>query len=802
MTRVSGQNQAEMVKLLRSEAKKAGVNLTEAGATKALESAVGSTLDPAKALKAALEGLRLPASVAKTLASFIDGARASETKPKPVTVATQKAIKEAFKAERDTLQFKNPADVMPMGQRYVRVELARDNHVDGFTYTALIPVGALAPGAKPSDPNKATSVLIERSGGFAGITQLAGPLDLTPQATNGRELRTLLEKNDTKFGALVADAWPQGYAKSTPPQLHKVSKRADGNFDVTLALTHFRTGKVGEQKTVVVKPNGALVPQAPTGGAGGLSADVVRDMISTLNKDMASLTWKREDSLPVGVRYVRVDLYKERHPDGFAYTALVPAGALRPGVEPDLSNVKNFFVERSGGFAGMTRVAGPISLEQPSGNDVTTMAVGEEGGGGMVTMAIPENPGDGGGRVTTMAVGEEGGGGMVTMAIPENPGDGGGRVTTMAVGEEGGDGGGVHPQQKKVDQLWAKIEKVQGRMTEELRTEDAIRSLDIVDGKLVATWDPRTAFTQANVKAFMTQAMQSAGITLPLVLEKDQIMTTMAVGEEGGGGGMVTMAIPENPGDGGVDVTTAAIGEEGGGAVTLAIPENPGDGGGIGVTTMAVGEEGGASTEAVGEEGQGGVDVTTMAVGEEGQGGAGGVKAKVDAIWKDIQKVQGRMTEELRTDDAVKSLRFVGGEVVATYDARGPFTEANVRAFLKSKLAEKGITAPLVLEREIRATTMAVGEEGQGGIGGGGGATTEAVGEEGQGGGGGRVTTLAVGEEGQGGMGRGGATTEAVGEEGQGGGGRATTLAVGEEGQGGFGRGRGGITTEAVGEES
>jgi Ca2+-binding RTX toxin-like protein len=113
----------------------------------------------------------------------------------------------------------------------------------------------------------------------------------------------------------------------------------------------------------------------------------------------------------------------------------------------------------------------------------------------------------------------------------------------------------------------------------------------------------------------------------------DPIMTTMAVGEEGGD-------IPIDPIDDG-GATTEAVGEEGGdipidpiddgGATTEAVGEEGGD-----VTTMALGEEGGdipidpiddggATTEAIGEEGgdipidpidEG--EVTTLALGEEG----------------------------------------------------------------------------------------------------------------------------------------------------------------------------------------
>jgi len=72
---------------------------------------------------------------------------------------------------------------------------------------------------------------------------------------------------------------------------------------------------------------------------------------------------------------------------------------------------------------GMVRYETPAKAK-PTEPRMTTLAVGEEGGGGATTMALGEEGGGGGGGVTTMAVGEEGGGG--------------GTVTTMAVGEEGG----------------------------------------------------------------------------------------------------------------------------------------------------------------------------------------------------------------------------------------------------------------------------------------------------------------------------------------------------------------------------
>jgi len=95
--------------------------------------------------------------------------------------------------------------------------------------------------------------------------------------------------------------------------------------------------------------------------------------------------------------------------------------------------------------------------------------------------------------------------------------------------------------------------------------------------------------------------------------------TTMATGEEGGGnpttmatGEEQTAAMPSTWGIGeedlraaGLTATTMAIGEETGGPTTLAVgEENP--------TTDAIGEEG-PTTQALGEEG----GPTTLAVGEE-----------------------------------------------------------------------------------------------------------------------------------------------------------------------------------------
>lgn len=57
----------------------------------------------------------------------------------------------------------------------------------------------------------------------------------------------------------------------------------------------------------------------------------------------------------LGVRFERAELMRERHPDGYTYTAYVPVGALSPTAPvADPNTVKKIYIERSGGFAGLT----------------------------------------------------------------------------------------------------------------------------------------------------------------------------------------------------------------------------------------------------------------------------------------------------------------------------------------------------------------------------------------------------------------------------------------------------------------
>ncbi|OGQ13261.1 MAG: hypothetical protein A2138_25820 [Deltaproteobacteria bacterium RBG_16_71_12] len=66
----------------------------------------------------------------------------------------------------------------PLGRRMVEVPLLQERRPDGFSYTALIPVGTLSPTGGILDPNKVDTFYVRRTGGIAGMTQYAGPLTI------------------------------------------------------------------------------------------------------------------------------------------------------------------------------------------------------------------------------------------------------------------------------------------------------------------------------------------------------------------------------------------------------------------------------------------------------------------------------------------------------------------------------------------------------------------------------------------------------------------------------------------------
>ncbi len=74
------------------------------------------------------------------------------------------------------------------------------------------------------------------------------------------------------------------------------------------------------------------------------------------------------NSMPLGSRFESSPMMREKHPDGFAFTAMIPVGALTPTApRADPNKVESFWVQRTGGIAGMTQYAGPFSIAKAGG---------------------------------------------------------------------------------------------------------------------------------------------------------------------------------------------------------------------------------------------------------------------------------------------------------------------------------------------------------------------------------------------------------------------------------------------------
>jgi hypothetical protein len=99
----------------------------------------------------------------------------------------------------------------------------------------------------------------------------------------------------------------------------------------------------------------------PAGGSGVKPARVAAMRKALDDAETKGLSWK--SSMPIGQRFETVPLKQERRPDGYAFEALIPVGAMAPGApRKDPNDVDTFWARRTGGIAGRVQYAGPFSL--------------------------------------------------------------------------------------------------------------------------------------------------------------------------------------------------------------------------------------------------------------------------------------------------------------------------------------------------------------------------------------------------------------------------------------------------------
>ncbi len=96
----------------------------------------------------------------------------------------------------------------------------------------------------------------------------------------------------------------------------------------------------------------------------GVTQATTDKLIKLTNQALGKGNLKWNNSLPLGTRMVQVPLFGEKHPDGFKYTAFIPVGALTPTApQGDPNKATSFYLCRTGGIAGLTQYAGPITIK-------------------------------------------------------------------------------------------------------------------------------------------------------------------------------------------------------------------------------------------------------------------------------------------------------------------------------------------------------------------------------------------------------------------------------------------------------
>ncbi|MBI5510804.1 MAG: protease inhibitor I42 family protein [Deltaproteobacteria bacterium] len=162
-----------------------------------------SDAEAGQIIKAAGSGSKAKAELQKIVAEFGDkltgkararlekavGGGTEPERPSDVSAATHKALMKTLQLARKSMG--EPLPALPVGARYVEEPLFSEKYIDGYHFSAMIPVQKR--GAPGVDPNNAESCYIKRSGGKTGKAMFFGPF----QILRGSALKSVVvEKKD------------------------------------------------------------------------------------------------------------------------------------------------------------------------------------------------------------------------------------------------------------------------------------------------------------------------------------------------------------------------------------------------------------------------------------------------------------------------------------------------------------------------------------------------------------------------------------------------------------------------------
>jgi len=181
-----------------------GKKIGKAEVQKALKTLEGDGKVTAKETKAAKDLLQkgaLTPGAADALQAFVE--RHEPRTSHNLKPALKSAVLSTFNADntRGTVHW---LASMPLGPQFHTEELMRETHTGGFAFSVMVQTGALNPTAPQIDPNQAKQFWIKRTGGFAGVTQYAGPFTM-PKTTRGGALGLISARTGGDSGVRRGD---------------------------------------------------------------------------------------------------------------------------------------------------------------------------------------------------------------------------------------------------------------------------------------------------------------------------------------------------------------------------------------------------------------------------------------------------------------------------------------------------------------------------------------------------------------------------------------------------------------------
>ncbi len=181
----------------------------------------------------------------------------------------------------------------------------------------------------------------------------------------------------------------------------------------------------------------AFVEKADTGSSGGtkkLSAATTQAILA----QWTDLSRRGTVNFTAGIRalhpIINQPLTRVSHPDGYAFTAMV---VMDPKAKGDPNKAANFYIQRTGGFAGLTQYAGPFKMPVASRGGAGAQVDARTGGAGSASSGVSRRGGGGGGSGGSVRGGGGAGSSSSGAVLPR--GGGRGRYST------GGGGSGARP---------------------------------------------------------------------------------------------------------------------------------------------------------------------------------------------------------------------------------------------------------------------------------------------------------------------------------------------------------------------